>query len=33
MSDNHGPKTGHWNSEGHIEVAKLIEKFINERYK
>ena len=23
---------GHWNSEGHIEVAKLIEKFINERY-
>ena len=33
MSDNHGPETGHWNSEGHIEVAKLIEKFINERYK
>ncbi len=33
MSDNHGPDTGHWNSEGHIEVAKLIEKFINERYK
>jgi hypothetical protein len=28
MTDN-----GHWNSEGHIEVAKLIEKFINERYK
>jgi hypothetical protein len=26
-----GP-TGHWNTEGHIEVAKLIEKFINERY-
>jgi hypothetical protein len=22
----------HWSSEGHIEVAKLIEKFINERY-
>jgi hypothetical protein len=24
--------SAHWNSEGHIEVAKLIEKFINERY-
>ncbi len=23
---------GHWNTEGHIEVAKRIEKFINERY-
>ena len=33
MSDNHGPEGCHWNSEGHIEVAKLIEKFINERYK
>jgi hypothetical protein len=22
----------HWNIEGHIEAAKLIEKFINERY-
>ena len=33
MSGNHGPEGCHWNSEGHIEVAKLIEKFINERYK
>ena len=24
---------GHWNSKGHIEVARLIEKFLNERYK
>ena len=24
--------TDHWNTEGHIEVAKRIEKFINERY-
>ena len=26
-----GP-SNHWNSEGHIEVAKLIEKYINENY-
>lgn len=25
-------ENGHWNTDGHIEVAKLIEKFINERY-
>jgi hypothetical protein len=24
---------GHWNSKGHTEVARLIEKFLNERYK
>jgi hypothetical protein len=27
-----GEDSGHWNSEGHREVAKLIEKFINEKY-
>tara|TARA_B100000809_G_scaffold138948_1_gene136538 strand:+ start:200 stop:1108 length:909 start_codon:yes stop_codon:yes gene_type:complete len=27
-----GEDNGHWNSEGHREVAKLIEKFINEKY-
>ena len=28
----HIENDGHWNTEGHIAVAKLIEKFINERY-
>jgi len=32
-SDFYAHLGGHWNIEGHIAVAKLIEKFINERYK